>query len=36
VQDPVENIRCDPPRRETWHFGWQCESLRRHFGGDIS
>ena len=33
VQDAVENIRRDPPRRETGHFGWQSESLRRHGAG---
>ena len=33
VQHAVENIRCDPPRRETGHLGWQCESLRRHGAG---
>jgi len=26
VQDAVENIRSDPPRRETRHFGRCCES----------
>jgi hypothetical protein len=36
VQDAVKNIRCDPSRRETWHFGWQCESLRGHFDENIS
>jgi hypothetical protein len=30
VQHVVKNICCDPPRRETGHFGRQCESLRRH------
>jgi hypothetical protein len=30
VQHAIENIRRDPPRREARHFGWQCESLRRH------
>ena len=33
VQYAVKNIRCDPPRRETWHFGWQCKSLRGHGAG---
>jgi hypothetical protein len=36
VQYAVKNIRCDPSRRETWHFGWQCESLRGHFDENIS
>ncbi len=27
VQDTIENIRRDPPRRETRHFGGTCESL---------
>ena len=30
VQDAVQNIRGDPPCRETRHFGRYCESLRRH------
>src|SRR5438045_2785781 len=25
MQHAVENIGCDPTRRETGHFGWQCE-----------
>ena len=33
VQHAVKNIRCDPPRRKTGHFGWQGESLRRHGAG---
>ena len=33
MQHAVENIRRDPPRRETGHLGWQCESLRRHGAG---
>jgi hypothetical protein len=32
VEDAVENIRRDPPRRETWHFGGTCESLCGHAG----
>ena len=26
VQHAVENVRCDPPRRETGHFGRYCKS----------
>src|SRR5258706_10819322 len=33
VQHAVKNVRCDPPRRETRHFGGQGESLRRHGAG---
>ena len=33
MQHAVENIRRDPPRRETRHLGWQCESLRGHGAG---
>ena len=33
VQHAVKNIRCDPPRRKTGHFGWQGKSLRRHGAG---
>jgi hypothetical protein len=35
VQDAVKDIRCDPSRRESGHFGWQCKSLSRHWGGNI-
>src|SRR3569832_2178199 len=28
VQDAVENVGCDPPCRETWHFRWQSKTLR--------
>ncbi len=27
LEHAVDNIRCDPPRRETGHFGWQSKSL---------
>ena len=30
VQDAIENIGRDPPRREAWRFSWQSESLRGH------
>jgi hypothetical protein len=33
VQHAVENIRRDPPRRETRHFGGQGEPLRGHGAG---
>ena len=33
MQYAVEDIRRDPPRRETGHLGWQGESLRRHGTG---
>src|SRR5579863_2781576 len=33
VQDAVENIGGDSPRREAGHFSWQSESLRRHGAG---
>jgi hypothetical protein len=32
VEDTVKNIRRDPPRRETRHFGGTCESLCGHAG----
>jgi hypothetical protein len=32
VKYTVENIRRDPPRRETGHFGGTCESLCGHAG----
>ena len=32
VQHAVHDIRRDPPRRETGHFGRSSESLRRHAG----
>ena len=34
VQHAVENIRRDPPRRETGHLGGRCESYRRHEGAN--
>jgi hypothetical protein len=33
VQHAIKNIRCDPPRRKTGHFGGQGESLRGHGAG---
>src|ERR1700712_1671819 len=33
MQHAIENIRCDPPRRETRHFGWQGETLGGHGAG---
>jgi hypothetical protein len=33
VQDAVENVRRDPPRRESGHLGWLCKSLSRHKAG---
>ena len=30
VQDAIEDVGCDPPRRKAGRFGWQSESLRRH------
>ena len=30
VQYAVQNIGCDPPRREAGHLGGRCESYRRH------
>src|SRR5512146_3435023 len=30
MQNAVENVGSDPPRRQTRHLGWQGESLRRH------
>ena len=36
MQNAIENIRGDPPRRETGDLGWQCEFLRRHGVGTFS
>ena len=33
VQHAVENVSCDPPRREAGRFRWQSESLRGHGAG---
>src|ERR1700722_1271668 len=33
MQHAVQDIRRDPPRRKTRHFGWQGDSLRRHGAG---
>ena len=33
MQHAVEDIGCDPPRREPGHLGWQGVSLRRHGAG---
>ena len=30
VQDAVDDVGSDPPRRETRHFGWRGETLRWH------
>ena len=35
VQHAVENIRRDPPRRETGHFGWQLQILKEAWSGNI-
>ena len=35
VQDPIKNIRCDPPRRKPGHLGWQCEPLSWHGTGTL-
>ena len=36
MQHAVENIRRDPPRRETGHLGWQCEIFEEAWSGNIS
>ncbi len=36
VQHAVKNIRCDPPRRETGHFGWQMRIVEEAWSGNIS
>ena len=33
VQDAVENVGCDPPRRKAWRFSRQSKSLRGHGAG---
>jgi hypothetical protein len=30
VQDAVDDVGSDPPRRETGHFGWRGKTLRWH------